>query len=398
MPLSLTLTLTVAFSFLVSRLLQRYAPQRLSSVTAYLLVGFMVGPKVGGLVSSTDLVLLRPFISLTLGVVGFVLGLPLAKRLESVGVFEAGLLSTTLSILSLSTSANFLFQFLHPAEIRHSGLPAITLGAAGAATSLTTLRTSAMRFRASGLVTQLVQSLALVGNLLAVLVSGLAIATAGADTSAARLGLGQGMWLFASIGLGIVCGLLFHFFMRAEESDERAFLGTVGIIIFTSGVASAMGISSLVLTVLAGVTFALAAGKNDERFQNLEQLGRPSFIVLAILAGALWRPTSWIAIVEPLIFFGLRFLVLRIASSLAVRVVPRVEYVPRIGNGLIPMGGVAIAIGVNYSHVALPASDTVLNAILGSVVLTEFLSIRSLRRLWVDAGEISDLSHRKGGW
>ncbi|MBX2810880.1 MAG: hypothetical protein KTR25_03690 [Myxococcales bacterium] len=394
MPLTLTLTAVVAFSFLVSRLLQRYAPQRLNSPTAYLVVGILVGPEGGNLVSPQDLVLLQPFISLTLGVVGFVLGLPLAKRLESVEVIEVGLLTTIVTIIGLTASSQAILQLLHPVDV--SRMPALTLGAAGAATSLTNLRAAAIRFAAHGTVTQLVQSLALVGNVLAVVISGLAIAMADVDASAAQLGLPHAVWLLANIVLGLACGLLFHFFVQAEDSDERAFLGTVGIIFFTSGIASTMGISSLVLNVLAGVVVAITPKQPHSRHIRLEPLRRPTFIVLYILAGAIWRPAGWISVLAPLVFYSLRFITLRIASALAVRVVPRVEIVSRIGQGLMPMGGVAIAIGVNYNQVNLPASDTVLSAILGAVVLAELLSIRGLRQLWIDSGEISDLSQRVG--
>ena len=395
MPLTLTLTLVVAFSFLVSRLLQRYAPRRLGSATAYIALGVLVGPELGGLVTTSDLVLLKPFVSLTLGVIGFVLGLPLAKRIQGVGVIETGLLITLITIAALTAATWVAFDAFRPLET--PVLPSLTLGAAAAATSLSNLRTAAVRFEANGPVTRFVLSIALVGNVLAVLVSGLALALAGATESASRFGLGSEVWLLASVLLGGVCGLLFHFFIGTEESEERAFLGTVGIIIFTSGMASGMGISSLVLNVLAGMTVALAAGKRYDHSQGLDRLERPAFIVLTILAGAMWRPSGSTSFLAPIFFFVVRAIVLRLASAFVVRVVPRVETVHRTGDGLIPIGGVAIAIAVNYAQVDLPASSMVLTAILGTVTLSELLSLRGLRRLWVDAGEIAELTPRLGG-
>lgn len=389
MSLTLTLTLVVAFSFLVSRVLQRYAPRRLSSETAYVLLGVLVGPEVTRLLGPEELELLQPFVSLTLGLIGFLIGLPLVEQLRSAAVIEAGLLSTLLTVAGISAAAYFLLDL---AELRAPWLPALTLGAAAAATSLPALRTAAERFGASGRVTDLVQSFALLGNVGAVGVSGLTLALAGAEDSAARLGLGRVEWLLASAALGVVCGLLYHFFIVSEESEERVFLATVGVVVFASGMASGMGISPLVFSALAGVTVAVAAGRGQDRSRGLEPLERPAYIVLAIFAGAMWAPSSFRSFVAPFVFFAARAAFLRVASGVSVRVIPRVETVARVGDGLVPFGGVGIAVGVVYAQVDLPGADLVLGSVLGATILAELLAIPGLRRLWVDAGEVAELA------
>ena len=395
MPLILTLTLVVAFSFLVSRLLQRYAPRSVTAGSAYILLGVLVGPEASALLTEVELALLQPFVSLTLGILGFMLGLPLVRQLKSVAVLEAGLLSTVLTVAGLAAASWLMLETL--TATTKPALAAVTLGAAGAATALPALRAAAERFGAAGMVTSLVQSFALVGNVLAVLLSGIALAHAGAGASAAQLGLGEAQWLLASVALGIVCGLLFHSFVRAEASEERIFLATVGVVVFASGMASGMGISPLVLNALAGVTVAIATGPGRDHSQGLERIERPAFIVLMIFAGAMWSPIGWASFVAPVGFFAVRTLTLRWASSLAVRLIPRVEAVPRVGNGLVPMGGIAVAIAVNYVQVDLPGADLVSSAVLGATILAELIAMPSLRRLWVDAGEVSELAPPLGG-
>lgn len=389
MNLTLTLTLVVAFSFAVSRLLGRYAPRSVYAGAPYLVVGVLVGPRATALVSDQDLQVLQPFVSLTLGVLGFVLGLPLARQLKSIPVLEAGLIAM---VLTMSVVAAGSLGVLELAEFQHGALAALTLGAAAAATSLPTLRSAAQRFGASGLVTNLVQSFALVGNVGAVLLAGMTLAWAGSTESAARLGLGEAEWLVASVALGVACGLLFHFFVRAEASEERVFLATVGIIVFASGMASGIGISPLVLNALAGVTVALAAGRERDLAKSLERLERPAVIVLMIFAGAMARPDALPTVIAPVAFFAVRYVTLRFASGVAVRTISRVEVIPRLGDGLLPLGGIAVAIAVNYAQVDLTYGQLVLAAVLGASLLTELLAQSVLRRLWIDAGEIRELA------
>lgn len=394
MPLTLTLTVVVTFSFLVSRLLQRYAPRRRSSGTAYILLGVLVGPEVAGLLDPRDLEQLQPFVSLTLGVIGFVLGLPLVRQLESVAVLEAGFACTGLIVAGASLVAWGGFSVFGMGDPQ-PWLPALTLGAAAAATSLPALRSAAVRFGASGPITRLGGALALIGNVVAVLTSGLALALASpldADGGVpARLGLSEGFWLITSLAMGVVCGLLFHFFVRAEKSEERMFLGTVGIIVFTSGMASGMGVSALVLNLVAGVTVAVAAGRGRDHSRGLARLERPAFIVLMIFAGAMWRPAGWASVAIPAVFYVLRQGVLLVAAAVALTLVPRIQRIPRMGHGLAPLGGVAVAIAVNYAQVGLTGSQAVLAGVLGAVALSELLALPGLRRLWIDAGEVSEL-------
>lgn len=394
MSLTLTVTLVVAFSFLVSRTLQRYAPRHLASGTAYLLLGFVVGPQGTGLIEAKDLVDLEPVVSLTLGVIGFVIGLPLVRQLESVPVLEASILSAVLVIAAL-TGLSAVGLTLAGREPTFVTL--LTLGAGGAATSLQTLRDLGFRLRAAGRTTTLLRSLALVSNVAAVLVSGCALALADADLSGVRLGLDRFQWLLASGGLGVACGLLFAFFVRAEDAEERTFLATVGVIIFASGMASALSFSPLLVNAVAGATVALAAGKSRDLGRDLERLERPTLIVLTIFAGAMLEVDRQSTLLAPLAFYGLRFVVIRLAAGFAVRVVPSVETTRRIGDGLIPIGGVALAIGVSFQQVKVSNGNLVLVMMAGSMVLSELLARPRVERMWIDAGEVPELLPSSGG-
>ena len=398
MPLTLSLTLVVTFSFLVSRILHRFSARWLTTSSAYVGVGVLCGPEVGGVLDRAAIEQLGPAISVTLGVVGFVLGLPLARELRSAGDVEAGLGAGSLTIVGVGAAS---FLALRAAGIDDPVFPALTLGAAAAATSRPTLDIASRRLGARGEVTKLVKSMALVGDILAVMVSGFALAVAVAGSSSERLGLGPAAWILASAAIGVACGLLFHFFMAAEASEERVFLATVGVIVFASGLASAVGISALVLNAVAGVTVAVASRRRGDRAATARTLAEPAVIVLLIFAGALWSSED--APVAPLLalplaavgFAVLRAVALFVFGRLAVQLTPRVEAVPRVGYGLFPLGGVSVAIALNYRLLDLPAGNLVLTAVAGAAIVTELFASSYLTVLLVDAGEVPDLDRTR---
>lgn len=399
MELTLSLTLVVSFSFLVSGLLQRTRLRHFTRSSVYLGVGVLSGPEVFGLLDSEAITQLAPFIAVTLGCLGFIQGLPLTRRLrEAVREFEAGLLTSVLALGAVALVAYLVLDRLVP----KAGYPALTLGAAAVATSRPIIGSTVARMRAKGAVTDLVRSMALIGDVVAVLLSGFALAVAVADASALRLGLGPVVWIAASTGIGVACGLLFRFFMLAEASRERIFLATVGIIVFSSGLASAVGISALLLNGLAGVTVALTARDKDPS-APLGSIETPASIALMIFAGAMWSSSSVLGL--PALAFvafavglaGLRLVALTLAGRVAIRLVPRAQYASRVGYGLLPMGGLAIGIALNYRLLDLPAANLVLTAVAGAAILTEIVSFDLLSVLLVDAGEVTELerAHRR---
>lgn len=391
MPVTLSLTLVVSFSFLVSGLLRRTRARRLASSTVYLAVGVLSGPEVFGILDEAAIRQLAPFIAVTLGVVGFIQGLPLTARLRRARELEAGGVTAGLGLAVVGGAA---FVLLEPLVAGDAIYPALTLGAAAVATSRPVLRSTIRQMEADGEVSRMVVSMALLGDVLAVLLSGLALAVAVADASAGRLGLGPLAWILTSCGIGIASGLLFRFFITAESA--RLFLATVGVIMFTSGLATTVGISALLLNAVAGVTVALTGGRED-RAEALRTLEAPASIALMIFAGAMWSASPELpvpALLLPVAAAGFaltRGVALAAGGRVAVELIPRAPHAPRIGYGLLPMGGVAIAIAVNYRLLELPGANLVLGAVAGAAILTELVAFNFLSVLLVDAGEVREL-------
>ncbi|MEQ8985293.1 MAG: hypothetical protein RL846_45550, partial [Deltaproteobacteria bacterium] len=91
MPIVVTLVLVVVFAVLASALLNRYAKARVGvSEVGYVVIGVLLGPFGLRLLDTDVMDTIRPFVSLTLGVVGFSLGLALRRRLLALPALGGG--------------------------------------------------------------------------------------------------------------------------------------------------------------------------------------------------------------------------------------------------------------------------------------------------------------------
>lgn len=391
MPLTVALVLVVVFAFLVSRALHRYATNTLILWSLeYVLVGFVVGPIGLGVLEDAQLEVLSPFVSLNLGLVGFALGLPLRRRVRRLSHLVFGLMASTLTIVAVAWLMDLVLARLLPDLAADERLwLATALGAASASCSVQIIESAGTAFKAQGPTVQLLRSFAVASNVTAVTVAGLLLALARARDGSGRLGLSEPAWLLGSAGLGLALGLLFWFFVghEREERAERTFLATVGVVIFASGLAAAIGISPLLLNVLAGVVVSLLP-RTERLAVAIERLEAPALIILLIFAGALIRPTmSWLLLL-PIIYTAARYVAFRFATGFAARVVPDVVVVPRFGNGVVAQGAIAAAIAVNFAQVNKALGGIALMVVLLGLVLSDVVSVSGLRELLTDAGEV----------
>lgn len=394
MSLTLSLIVVVVFAFLVSRALHRYAPQVLTLWSLeYLLVGVLAGPMAVGLLGDAELEALQPFVSLTLGLVGFALGLPLRRRVGQFRYFIFGLLAALSTIAAVAWSIRPVLAWLAPTVRGDPQLwLSLALGASAACCSAQVIESARSALEARGPTTTLLRSFAVASNVTAVCVAGLGLALARAWDGSGRLGLTEPAWLLGSAGLGLALGVLFWLFVgdEGEEHQERTFLATVGVVVFASGLASAIGISPLFLNVLAGVVVSLLP-RTERLHIAVARLERPALVILLVFAGAELRLQFSLLLVVPIIYAVLRFAVLRFSTATLSRFIPGVFTVPRFGDGVVAQGAIAAAIAVNFAQVNPDLADVVLPIVLVGLVLSDIFSIDSLRRLLTDAGEVGRL-------
>ncbi len=396
MSITLTLVLVITFSFIASRFLHRLTTNRqlLLSGVEYLIIGLLLGPVASGVLNTTALELLHPAIALLLGLVGFVMGLPLRHHLRAAAMRDVliGAGIALLSLASISAVTLALMRHLMPDQLWLDLLPgALVVGAAGAVVSGRLLEAGAASLQAHGPVLRLLMTAALTGNTLAVVIAGLALDFKHSLKFPATIryfDLPAEVWLITSVGVGLVSGVLFVLFHRNDESEERIFLATVGVVIFASGIAQALGSSPLLVNLVAGLTVSVLSPQADALSHQLDRLEQPAFVALLLFAGAMWAPLHGVEWLLPIGYLLCRALSLLLWPTLVTTALRHRASAHRVGAGLRAQGGLAVAIALSLELADIGLGVLYATIIIGALFF-ELGAGGGLRRMLADAGELS---------
>jgi Kef-type K+ transport system membrane component KefB len=418
---TLILVALIVSAFVISRLLHRYAERvALVSGIEYAVVGVLIGPLAPwGLLDEHTLRSLDLLISLLFGLLGFMVGLHARDALRRFEHFLAGSLAALIIAALVGLPMLGMVQWLDPSYL-HDPTPmfeipvwtdgrylyqlwaaddalwlALTLGAAAAIASSTAIRATAERWQAEGPPVVLLQDLAAAGQVIAVLLFGLALAGDRAMESANDYGLSLVEWALLIGAAGALTGILFMVFIGGDEDDLRLYLATVGVVIFAAGIGAALGVSPLFVNMVAGLTVAATSAHGDRLRSNLDHLHRPVSILLLVFAGIAWRPvTGWMWLV-PVAYLLTRVGSRLLASRWAVSTFVHGVELRRVGGGLIGQGSLAAAIALSYAQGHPHAGHVVLSAVLLPMLVTDLFAVRTLRRVLANAGAIRPRAKRE---
>lgn len=394
MSTTITLVVVVAFSFVIGELMQRLATRRglLLSGAEYLIVGVLVGPLVSGIVRGDALSIAEPAMWLLIGLVGFMMGLPLRHAISNGGPLR--LLAATLlslgSMAGLGALGWLVIRWQLPdATLQELLLPVVIFGTAGSVVSARFIQLASVRFRARGPLTDFLNTSAEWGSTLAVVVAGAVMdwQRATAPIEVMDVSLPGELWGGSSLVIGIACGVLFWLFHRNEDNAERTFLATVGVVVFASGIAAAVGSSPLLVGLFAGITVSGLSRQADDLDRTLEALERPAGIVLMIFAGAVWTPPGFLGWLLVGVYLVGRVGMFWLLPRLFVRPILHSVTVGWLGAGMRGQGVLPVAIALSLAMVH-PEHAEVASVILVGVFVFEIGAGSALRRMLGDAGEL----------
>ncbi len=400
-PLILILVALIGARFSFSTLRAPPGPRLvLRTGTHFLLIGFLLGPHVLGLLSQDSLRQLFPLLGMGLGWIGFLFGLQLDRR-------NLSHFPIALHLLAIGQAALVFFLFVGVGGLVLTGAgfsqrtPMLLLLGAAASACISTPAGIAListNYRVVGRVRDLLFFVASVDALVGIA----ALQTIYALFPPGDLGIGLPLlsrltWIVAALGLGVICGILFLWLTRPRPGSEEMVLFLLGIAAFASGAALQLQLSPLFVSVVMGSVVANFSPDPQRVFRVLHEWEKPIYVVFLLLAGALLDfSTPWIAVL------ALGYAILRgggkvIGNLAMIRVLP-LEVTPprRFGLGLIPQGGISLAMAISgvltYGGLVLngmDAADLLFAVVVLGVLLSElagpFFTLNILQR----AGEIS---------
>ncbi len=194
-------------------------------------------------------------------------------------------------------------------------------------------------------------------------------------------------WLFVTLGLGGVLGILTYVLVRGAKTSAEEMSCLLGAIGISAGMSGFLAISPLVTCAIAGALLTNLPHRQLGRLKaTIQIVERPLYLIFLLVAGALWDPTGWEGwVLVPIFVFS------RVAGKLIGAVVAKAagpEGLPdagTLGLALAPQSPIAIATIVSYVTLYrpltrdTPALSWLMTACVGGAVLTE-LTVQAIVR------------------
>lgn len=334
----------------------------LPSITGFMVVGFVAGPNVLGVISEAGLEQSRIVVDVALALILYRLGLSIdTKRFAQ---------DRQVVLVSLAESAlTFAAVFFGLAQVGVTGLAAAVIATIAISSSPAVLIHVAHEMRASGPVTERAMLLVALNNVIA-FIAFAAVLPALYGEANAPFAVMVGAPLYQVLGsgaLGLAMGGLLHLAARKTKVAEQYQLALViGAVMMTVGAALVLKLSALFAPLVLGMVV-----RSMERAKLIANIEFGSsfelfFIVLFVYAGANLHVAAivdhWPAV---LVFVGARAAAkwLGVGGS-ALLLGASARQAGSTGLLLLPMAGLAIGL-VNTTLTLFPEKG----ALVGSVVL-----------------------------
>jgi hypothetical protein len=358
----------------------------------YILLGAALGSDALGVPLFQNLTPMLPVIALAAGWVGLMRGAQLSYREIREGPRGLSNVVTTHHLftgLAVGFGTYFAltgWHFLHVGH-REAAIAAAALGCCAAADSAEPIEILAKRYRLGGQLTGVLRNATHLGDVLVITAFGL-IFCAVHRGAAGVPRLSWFEWFGVTVGVGMVLGWVFRWFLEEDRSGNTSFLALVGIVCFASGAAYFLELSPLLVNLVMGLFLARAPSHGAGIKDALVRTERPMAIVLLILAGALYRPTPLVPTLAGFAgFVALRFATKAIGSRVAS---VGTDLRKDLHRGLMTHGVVAVAMAVSFRLVYTGlAVDVAYAVMLLSFVFHNLIGPRLVRSLLVDEGEIT---------
>lgn len=380
--------LILLLGFIGARLL-KYA--RLPSVTAFLLVGILIGPHVLNLVTVGIFAASDFFSNLVLGVIAFSLGENF--RLEEIkkGMKQVLWISLTAALVTWLLVSGAIISYL--IIIGQPMYPAIVLGAAASATAPAATVLVIREYRASGFFTEMLLKVVAIDDAWCLMLAALAIAFANAmraevfQISIVFAGIGE---IFGALIVGASFGYLFSFLRRFVKTSEEFLVYIFGLILLNVGFSIAIHVSILLSSMMMGIVVINLARENYKFFEVIRTVDAPLYLIFFILAGAHLDFT----ILYKMGIVGVLYIIFRVIGKVyGARLGARISKAPKsienwIGLSLTPQAGVALGIGLVAKSTFPDFGNYIFTVIAATTVIFELVGPLLTKISLIKVGEI----------
>lgn len=341
------------------------------SGAAFLLVGYLLGPDLLGLLDKKTATELTPLSGLVTGWVGLMYGLqldlPFMRRLTP-SFLTAVFLDTGLTLLLVFAASLALAPLLGP------GYPlslALAVSATAACSSQAALVMASPRLKPTPSATALMR-IATAGSLISLAVFAAAFFFITPCPSSDRLSMGTQTDLPTVLVTTAMLVVLYTLFLSERRRREELALIVTGMVVLTSGMAATHHFSPLLANAITGFFLGNTTRYRDRILSMVIILEKPLYLLLLILLGARAVTFSGPLLLTAALYLAVRS-VAKLGGGFLISLSHTGAHLPKnAGTGLLEQGGLALAICFDAQHAfADPVTHQVVTAVLMATLVSD---------------------------
>lgn len=351
------------------------------SVTGYIIMGFIIGPTLAGLVSEAILNQVTPVTDFALGLIGFAVGSELRlsflrKHLENFSFIFLG-----------ESLLTFLFIFF-PVFILTGNFPlALILGILAMASAPASIMTTINEKNAGGPFTRMLMSLVAMDSLFSIVIFSLAtillkVFYFGVEENLAfwqALGYELGLALL----IGFLLGSLSIWIVNNIDQERRRQVLLIAVIFLAVGLPRQLNISYLLVTLIAGIMIVNFSDQFRKFHHSIHSIDTPILVLFLTLAGARMQTD----VLPQVGVLGLIYITARLAGKILGSRLGSYFclYLPGecddldissrkyLGFALTPQAGVAVGLALLAEQELPLPEDVTVSVILGSIIFFQII-------------------------
>lgn len=362
----------------------------------FLFLGLLLGPNFLNLLDINTLKGLEPLMALVLGWIGLLFGFQfeMAKlRRFPRHFFQATFIEAALTFIYVIPAVFFMLSFL--IRDNNQKLPAITLMMAAAAvcsapTGIALLARDTISRRHDMI--RLLRFMSSIDSGIALSILSFAYFFRHPIVADVFMTSRFTVELTIIVAALIFLLLLYNFFLAQRLNTDELSIAIVGMAILTSGAASMLHFSPLVINFIFGFALVNISMEKEKIFNLLMSIEKPLYLLLCVFLGASWTIiNSWVLLMASGYFF-FRMAAKFSGGILITWIIPKFKTQPKsIGFGLLDQGGLSLAIIFDFQQ-GFPwgISQTIVSVALFTIVINDLISTNLIHRLFREQAIRSD--------
>jgi len=384
--------LSIGFIFLAGLFFARLINKiKLPSVTAYLILGIVIGPSILNL-TSQELISSSGFISnIVLGFIAFGLGQSFTREFfRSIG--RPVLWISILEAIGPWVLVTLSFFFL----LKQPFYVALLFGAISAATAPAATVMIVREYKAKGRFTDILLGVVAIDDAWCLIIFAVSLAISKAlafhtsNTFIFRVVFSSMIEIIGALLLGGAIAFFVTLFSKFVRTQTELLIYTLGFVLLTTGLAISLHLSVLLANMFLGTVLININKSNFEFFDVLKLIDSPLYLLFFVLAGI----NLEIGLLKGIGILGIIYILCRTTGKITGSIwggyiVKAEERIRKyLGLGLLPQAGVALGCALIAKSNFPKVGGMIFTTIVATTVIYELVGPLCTRYALKKAGEI----------